>query len=80
MSTIALIVPATSRGRNWTKLEDSYMINTLLKSLKTTIIPSKLNIYLGYDTGDKFHESFVEQIKSSFETSINYNLLSRIRK
>ncbi len=48
---IAVIVPTTSRNREWTKWEDTYLASILLPSINTE---HEITMYIGYGTEDDF--------------------------
>lgn len=53
---IGLLVPTTSRGREWKSAEDSYVCNKLLDSLtRTQSANIHYVLYLGYDSDDAFY-------------------------
>ena len=59
---IAILIPSTSRGRNWKSIKDSYLYNCLLKSLLLTSDSGHIyHIYLVIDNDDPIYSKTAEQ-------------------
>jgi hypothetical protein len=62
--TIALLIPCTSRGRNWNKAEDTYLCTKLLPTFLLTLDTEHTYIvYLGYDHDDHIFSTEHNQSK-----------------
>lgn len=70
--TFCLLIPVTSRNRNWIIDKDSYLISILLDSLlKIDISKINLRFYIGYDSDDKFYIENIYSIKKTFEQCLD---------
>ena len=59
---IGLLIPCTSRNRNWSSIKESYLFNYYLKSFVTSRSEGHSYIlYIGYDIGDRIFSNKVEQ-------------------
>ena len=59
---IAILIPSTSRGRNWKSIRDSYLYNCLLKSLLLTCDSGHIyHIYLVIDNDDPIYSKTSDQ-------------------
>ena len=59
---IAILIPSTSRGRNWKSIKESYLYNCLLKSLLLTCSTGHTyHIYLVIDNDDPIYSKTNEQ-------------------
>jgi len=67
---IGLIIPTTSRGRDWKSLDETDFFRILIPSfLKTYTREGKYqyHFYLGYDSDDDFYLSRLEETMKKFE-------------
>jgi hypothetical protein len=63
---IALLIPSTSNGRTWSKIEESYLFQLTLKSfLETYDTEHEYVFYIGIDRGDKIYDNEAEFSKLS---------------
>lgn len=62
MIKIALLVPTTSNKKEWKNVNDTFLVNILIKSLKTIInrkqvnTPIKYKLFIGIDRDDKIFD------------------------
>lgn len=59
-TNVALLIPATSKGQDWTKARDSWLYQYTLKTFIDTLHPNDTNKYyffVGYDSDDPFYGS-----------------------
>ena len=55
---IGCIIPATSKGRDWTKIEESYLYQATLKSFVLTYDKEHQYIfYIGIDKNDPIYDN-----------------------
>ena len=59
---IGILIPITSKNRNWRTIKESYIYNIFLKSFLTTYCQQyEYTIYLGFDDDDKIFSKIKEQ-------------------
>lgn len=64
---IGVIIPSTSRNRNWGSYKDSYLYNNTLKTYALTYDPEHMHIfYVGIDRGDRIYDTV--ETKEGLET------------
>jgi hypothetical protein len=77
---VCILIPVTSRKRNWMCLEDSFLYQMPLKSLVNTSEPDKFAyaVYVGYDAGDTFfdNETTLSALEGWMKQSIPYASLA----
>ena len=57
MSKIALLIPSTSRGREWTSVKDTYLFNYTIKTFGITYDKEhEYCFYIGIDRGDLIYD------------------------
>jgi hypothetical protein len=55
---IALLIPSTSNGRDWTSIKESYLYNLTFKTFLLTQDPEHEYVfYIGIDKGDKIYDT-----------------------
>lgn len=81
---ISLIVPTTSRKRNFKTIEDSPLISTLLKTFLSNIDEEyHYTFYVGHDSDDKFYINERDKILDEFSSNnikIIYKSIENIDK
>lgn len=63
----AFLIPTTSRNRNWTTIEDSYLYHSLSMLNKHY---KGITIYLGIDKDDEFYKNNIEELKQKLNNLI----------
>ena len=59
---IGLLIPCTSRNRNWSNIKESYLFNYYLKSfVSTKSVGHTYILYIGYDKDDRIFSNKAEQ-------------------
>jgi len=59
---VAILIPTTSKGRKWSSVTESYLVNNTLPSIITeNSNKHNLCFYIGFDPDDKFYTSNVNQ-------------------
>jgi hypothetical protein len=59
---IGLLIPCTSRNRNWVSIKESYLFNYYLQSFVATRSEGHIyTLYIGYDKGDRVFSNKWEQ-------------------
>lgn len=65
--SVSILIPVTSKGRNWLAAEDAYLHNYTLKTFMETYNPEyNYTFYIGYDNDDPFfmrediHTKFID--------------------
>tara|TARA_R110000737_G_scaffold127737_1_gene160278 strand:- start:271 stop:981 length:711 start_codon:yes stop_codon:yes gene_type:complete len=48
----AFLVPSTTRNRNWEDIEETYLCNTLFRTLDQHCPDSDISVFVGYDSDD----------------------------
>lgn len=66
INNIAFLIPITSHNCYWNSINDSYLVNNLLKSIVNTCSNNKLTFYLGIDSDEKIYTK--ENIKTVFNS------------
>ena len=62
MLNIAILIPSTTKGRNWSNIKESYLYNLTLKTfLLTRCNNYKYTFYIGYDEDDAILSNSAEQ-------------------
>lgn len=62
MLNIAILIPSTTKGRNWSNIKESYLYNLTLKTfLLTRCNNYKYTFYIGYDEDDSILSNREEQ-------------------
>lgn len=70
---IALLIPSTSRDRDWKETGDCYLLNYLLQSFKDTYNSEhEYTIYIGIDEDDKYYHN--EQRARELQDFIGLNI------
>lgn len=60
---IAILIPVCSRNQGWTDINQSYIMNAAIPSLRATMSPEhEYTIYIGVDDDDEFFLSRKEQL------------------
>jgi hypothetical protein len=83
--SLAFLIPSTSKGKEWTSFEDTFLNKILLKSfLKTASNKFDYTFYLGFDKEDNLFndKSFVKELDNFFiGKKIKYHIVyfSQIR-
>lgn len=71
---IALIIPSTSKDRDWQSFKDSYLFQMTLKTFFTTFDKEhEYNIYIGIDRGDPIYDNSDQQYQFKRFVSIMKN-------
>jgi hypothetical protein len=63
----AFLIPTTSRNRNWTTIEDSYLYQSLSILNKHY---KGITIYLGVDKDDEFYKNNIQELKQKLNNLI----------
>ena len=66
MTKVAILIPSTTCGREWRKMEDTYLYNLTLKTFLLSRCKEdeiEYIFYIGYDDGDKILSQKCEQEK-----------------
>tara|TARA_Y100000816_G_scaffold292154_1_gene286104 strand:- start:152 stop:898 length:747 start_codon:yes stop_codon:yes gene_type:complete len=72
MSNIAILIPSTTKGRNWSNIKESYLYNL---TIKTFLLKKCKNynytFYIGYDDddiilSDKYQQEFIKKFTIAF--------------
>jgi hypothetical protein len=59
---IGILVPCTSKGRDWKSIRDTYFFNLTLKTFMATMTPGHEYVfYVGYDSNDPLFSKKEEQ-------------------
>ncbi len=54
---IALLIPSTSRGRDWQSVQETYLFNYTIKTLEITYDKEhEYRFYIGIDRGDSVYD------------------------
>jgi hypothetical protein len=59
----AFLVPSTTRNRDWETIEETYLYNTLLRTLDNHTPPVPISVYIGYDRDDEIYSKEEERLK-----------------
>ena len=59
----AFLVPSTTRNRDWESIEETYLYNTLLRTLDKHTPPVDISVYIGYDRDDEIYSKEEERLK-----------------
>ena len=59
----AFLVPSTTRNRDWETIEETYLYNTLLRTLDNHTPPVDISVYIGYDRDDEIYSKEEERLK-----------------
>lgn len=62
-TSTAFLVPSTTRNREWTCMEETYLYTILLKTLNNHPPPVDVCIYVGYDNDDPIYSKEEERMK-----------------
>ena len=60
-SSVAFLIPSTTRGRSWVDIKKTYLFNTFLGSMDRSPPSVDVVIYIGYDTDDPIYSRFEER-------------------
>ena len=61
----AFLVPSTTRNRDWTCLEDTYLYRTLFGSMDHYCPDVPISVYVGYDEDDPIYSKQEERLKAN---------------
>ena len=62
--TIGILIPTTSKGREWVSLKDTYLFNLTLRTIGNTVSPeNKLRFYIGIDDDDHIFSKKKNKLK-----------------
>ena len=61
----AFLVPSTTRNRDWTCLEDTYLYNVLFRSMDNYCPDVNISVYVGYDSDDQIYSKQEERLKAN---------------
>tara|TARA_R100000951_G_scaffold114913_2_gene121319 strand:- start:3900 stop:4574 length:675 start_codon:yes stop_codon:yes gene_type:complete len=61
MENIAFCIPSTTNNRDWTCIQETYLLKILFESLKNIKTNHSIKLFIGYDEDDKLYSK--EQIK-----------------
>ena len=77
MPKIGILIPSTSKGRDWKSFADTYLATIFLSTfLKTTnYVKNKFVFYFGFDFDDKLY--FTDKFMYEFDTFLDENYISR---
>ena len=82
-----MLIPSTSKGRNWTTIQESYLFKHTLKSFLLTYDKShKYTFYIGIDRGDRIYDNkinidyFIKFAKVMINIDINFVYMDNIPK
>ena len=71
---VAFLIPITSKGRNWKKLSECYLINHTIKTfLQTKNNEHEYSFYIGFDSDDLFFIKNIDKLEILFK-SLNMHL------
>jgi len=60
MPKIAILIPSTSNGRNWSNYKDSYLYEKTIRSFLLTYDKEhQYNFYIGIDEGDTIYDNLI---------------------
>ena len=59
----AFLVPSTTRNRNWSCIEETYLYNTLLRTLDLHCPDTDICVFVGYDENDAIYSKQEERLK-----------------
>lgn len=71
MTKISLLIPTTSNKRQWKNINETYLVNTLLESLKSIINKKETNkniqykLFIGIDKDDTIFDNKNNQYEIS---------------
>jgi hypothetical protein len=72
---IGLIIPCTSRNRNWSNIKQTYLFNYFLKSfIESWSSEHEYVLYIGYDKGDRIFSNKSEQDYSLIVEKVYTNI------
>ena len=83
---VAFLIPITSKDRNWTSINDTYLFNYTLKTFMETKNDNiTYGFYIGFDKDDPFfsNESMINQIKTRFDNidiQLNITIYENIKR
>lgn len=84
---IGMLIPSTSKGRNWTTIQESYLFKHTLKSFLLTYDKShKYTFYIGIDRDDRIYDNkinidyFIKFAKVMINIDINFVYMDNIPK
>ena len=86
MLQIAFLIPITSKGRNWTNLNESYLMNYTLSSFfQTKNNEYKYKFYIGFDHDDPLYSqintiAILKEIFNKIDIELNIIVYKDIRK
>ena len=63
VNSTAFLVPSTTRNRNWNSIEDTYLWNTLLRTLDKSCPDIDIVVFVGYDENDTIYAQEEERMK-----------------
>jgi hypothetical protein len=74
---IGILIPCTSKGRDWTTMRDTYFFHLTLKTFIATLSPCHTYIfYIGYDVQDPiFSKTEEHQYLSIFKTFVSFRFI-----
>ena len=82
-----MLIPSTSKGRNWTTIQESYLFKHTLKSFLLTYDKShKYTFYIGIDRDDRIYDNkinidyFIKFAKVMINIDINFVYMDNIPK
>lgn len=55
---IAFLVPSTTRNRDWKTIEETYLYDTLLRTMEQSPPDFDITIFIGYDKNDPIYQEF----------------------
>ena len=81
MFKIAILIPSTTKGRNWSSIKESYLYNLTLKTfLLNKCKNNEYNFYIGYDDDDNIlsnisEQDFIKKFSTVF-TDVTFKFIS----
>jgi len=55
---ICFLVPSTTRGREWKTIQETYLFNTLLRTMEQSTPDFDITVFVGYDKDDPIYKVF----------------------
>ena len=70
----AFLVPSTTRRREWSSIEETYLYSILLKTLNDHPPPVDISIFVGYDDDDPIYSKEEERLKLNSQY-LDFNII-----
>jgi len=59
----AFLIPSTTRNRDWTTIEETYLFSVLCRTLDAHCPPVDISLYVGYDADDPIYSQEEQRLK-----------------